>query len=1163
MASKSGSVKSLKKKSSASRKKKPVSLQLEEVIAAQSISIEPIITDRQTHIEASVSAAAHKKMQRLQKAKKVFKNFKPSWVTDDIRAKDPSYIKPGLTLNELRAKELSFAKPVLNAIGPTKRAIHSLPEHLRDQVAVTPVKVSFDDARPLVIPRPHAPLSPETLKELSVLIRKYKKESRISESKADAPSSSGNGAPPAGSETNAANSATTPQRVLDFVRQELESLKAGAGSVFTGEAATGEALQGELKALTVPGPSDQPAIREFTELRIGFPWVWSEVYDDEFLTSLLLKIYGQLSSVQAIADELPSEISSLDALRPLLEVAQELANDFADGVTVYVPDLVRALGLEISTPEWNQLTLAERLEIDQIADEYAHVNRTPVSDITIVSIQPHGNNQYKFKFSKPESAGIFFAPVPPIPPGGYAGTVWVKANDLAQSAISLNKVSGTASDYILPGSSCSEMKIGSDIFVEVGEANKRTRAKLKNQAQDALNAARYRLSQQSQEATETPGGPATLKSALEALLTIINNKEYAFRVFPEASVNFGLLLTYQQEWEPLTYQVGDLVKTIPLAPRESRKYSVKIVNKRERSQKEIENALKVARDEAQNSSRAETEIARRAQNSTNFKATAEGKAGIGVVEVGGGVQFGTDSSKESSRAKKNFRESVVKNAHEYSQSRTVEISTTHSEETENVTSGEICNPNEEITVTYLFYELARRYRLREKLHAVTPVVLVGSAVPRPDQIKESWLLRHDWILKRVLLDDSFRGAFDLIRESDLGRNVELGVLKTDLERKSQAFSEIKDQLVTNTKLRDAAIGKLRTAVDKTVAAHNAAVSDTENMTDSAVTILTGGLFGNKGLFGSGGASTGPVADDPEGAEARQQAAEEALSRMDEEIRQVMSRLEGATVALDASITRYVDAVRKRLDKELAIARLRSHIIQNILHYMQAIWEYEPTDQRFLRLYDIPIPMFGGDVQVSIDGNGQASVSLSAAGIGLVNPPSKRLSEIADLDRLLGFKGNYMIFEMREHNYLTAWMTQEYLGADGQVSDPDQSIDVSVSESRKLKQMIQAQSMQTSPALSALLASLSDADQDEVETEITVPTNMLYIEALPGTHPVLENFKLAHRQLDARKVFTEIQREEIENIRRKARLLKMQLDDADIDKIIRVDGAQSMISVDQD
>ena len=41
----------------------------------------------------------------------------------------------------------------------------------------------------------------------------------------------------------------------------------------------------------------------------------------------------------------------------------------------------------------------------------------------------------------------------------------------------------------------------------------------------------------------------------------------------------------------------------------------------------------------------------------------------------------------------------------------------------------ITNSNQELPVTYLFYELERRVGISEKLHRVTPVILVANEVP--------------------------------------------------------------------------------------------------------------------------------------------------------------------------------------------------------------------------------------------------------------------------------------------------------------------------------------------------------------------------------------------------------------------------------------------------
>src|SRR5687768_1455464 len=78
---------------------------------------------------------------------------------------------------------------------------------------------------------------------------------------------------------------------------------------------------------------------------------------------------------------------------------------------------------------------------------------------------------------------------------------------------------------------------------------------------------------------------------LAYLLTKLEKKlaeSYAFDVFLPDAINFGVMVTYRQAWEPQRYQVGDLVKTIPLAPRETRRYTTRTVTKRTRAQRELE-----------------------------------------------------------------------------------------------------------------------------------------------------------------------------------------------------------------------------------------------------------------------------------------------------------------------------------------------------------------------------------------------------------------------------------------------------------------------------------------------------------------------------------------------------------------------------------------------
>src|SRR6476620_12129883 len=85
---------------------------------------------------------------------------------------------------------------------------------------------------------------------------------------------------------------------------------------------------------------------------------------------------------------------------------------------------------------------------------------------------------------------------------------------------------------------------------------------------------------------------------------------------------------------------------------------------------------------------------------------------------------------------------------------------------------------------------------------------------------------------------------------------------------------------------------------------------------------------------------------------------------------------------------------------------------------------------------------------------------------------------------------------------------------------------------------------------ALIERLTSSRKDN--ELVVVPTSSLYIECLVGTHTLLEDFKLAHRALDVKKVQAEVRHAELENIRLAARALKGKDEDPDIEKKILIE-----------
>src|SRR5262249_29625406 len=124
-----------------------------------------------------------------------------------------------------------------------------------------------------------------------------------------------------------------------------------------------------------------------------------------------------------------------------------------------------------------------------------------------------------------------------------------------------------------------------------------------------------------------------------------------------------------------------------------------------------------------------------------------------------------------------------------------------------------------------------------------------------------------------------------------------------------------------------------------------------------------------------------------------------------------------------------------------VTELMNHVKTDILYYMQAIWLHEPPDQRWMRLKDVRVPDFydsGARVTLHLDPVPGALSSVShlrthaydidvRCGVKPADPlVTVPLTELADLDDLLGFKANYMIFAMRRPNTITSFMMTPYV-----------------------------------------------------------------------------------------------------------------------------------------
>jgi len=653
---------------------------------------------------------------------------------------------------------------------------------------------------------------------------------------------------------------------------------------------------------------------------------------------------------------------------------------------------------------------------------------------------------------------------------------------------------------------------------------------------------------------------ATRLSNLLVQIDKLLSGEYAFKVFAHRAVNFGIMVTYRQTWKPESYQVGDLVSTIPLAPREVRRYTTKRVSKKTRAVKELQDNLRTTKTEADSTSRAEREIVAKAEDKTNFNMTAHESYGSDGFNLSATQQAGGDQAQLSADTKKNFREAVLKSAQEYRQQNRMEIDTTLSEETEDTTFHEIQNPNDELTVTYLFYELQRTYRISEKIHRVTPVVLVANEVPKPNEIDDAWLMRFDWILRRVILDDSFRPALDYLTKSFVGAEINIQILENNAKAQRQLVDEIKAQLKTQMSTLDAALRNLGAKQDA-----------------QAGLQFTEGILGTvKKVFDPFGLTGSQVLGTASGAQALVDFAQEGVDRVEREKSRLLDQLGVATTALQVAVDKLSAAIKEHYDRVTEIDRLRIHVKENILYYMQAIWNHEPPDQRYFRVFDVEVPVLEPATVLSnvaatpnqnqlndvLNNRETVMVGLSRIATKLAWKP---LVEVADIDEVLGYKGNYAIYRLKQNNYLTLHMMQNYLEISDEINlrDPDDFANYTVDELQALAECLY-KGDRTRTAFTNHREEIKQMIIDRLisgraeDDRVVVPTNSLYIECLVGAHPLLEDFKLAHRALDVKKVQAEVRHAELENVRLAARALEGEREDPDIEKKIVIEKGQDIV-----
>ncbi|WP_129803481.1 hypothetical protein [Streptomyces sp. F001] len=242
-------------------------------------------------------------------------------------------------------------------------------------------------------------------------------------------------------------------------------------------------------------------------------------------------------------------------------------------------------------------------------------------------------------------------------------------------------------------------------------------------------------------------------------------EEYAFDPFPTDEVLTGLQVVHRQSWKLLAYGRGELLKSIPLAPRESQKVSVKVTTRTKIARSSEESSSFETSTESSSTTKDTAEVVAEASEKLNMHAEAEVSGGYGPfvqAKVSGGIA--SDQASSSRNTKSRLNEVMSKTAGRMKRDTKVTVST-ESENTYEVSrSSELTNPNDELAVTYLYHRLQQRYWVSTRIAEVHSVVFVPEPVPQAHEIDELWIARHGDVLVSALLDPGLAGVLSAIRK---------------------------------------------------------------------------------------------------------------------------------------------------------------------------------------------------------------------------------------------------------------------------------------------------------------------------------------------------------------------------------------------------------------
>lgn len=241
-----------------------------------------------------------------------------------------------------------------------------------------------------------------------------------------------------------------------------------------------------------------------------------------------------------------------------------------------------------------------------------------------------------------------------------------------------------------------------------------------------------------------------------------------FQQFSTRHPKVALVAKYEQCWESVGYTRGDLVNSFSLAPGEQLTLEYHYWDKSTvKSEEELarETELKVTntltqRDSRELLSELFSEQGTKVDGGVNL--TIPIPAGDVPIPVGAdfNADVATKLGTKLSAAAKSSTDQVVEASNTFKQTHRVRVEITRESGSENKQTRVIANTNRCHTLNCVYFEVLSNYLVSVGLVGIEPCLLVQFDTPK---INREFVLCHEHILKRVLLDRLFLAGFEAAR----------------------------------------------------------------------------------------------------------------------------------------------------------------------------------------------------------------------------------------------------------------------------------------------------------------------------------------------------------------------------------------------------------------